>query len=91
MKTVDVTKCCVKEVAPHAQDSHWYIVQRKTPEFQCSVTFQHKAKITAGRKKLFTYMNALSLNLRGADSLLFLKNQPEFLKSSTMKGLKSSF
>ncbi len=35
-----VANCCLKEVAKHEGDSHRYIFQCKTPEFQHSLTFQ---------------------------------------------------
>ncbi len=28
MKIVDIDNCCLKEVAKHAGDSHWYIASK---------------------------------------------------------------
>ncbi len=39
-KNRGLANCCLKEVAKHEGDSHWYIFQCKTPEFQHSLTFQ---------------------------------------------------
>ncbi len=80
MKIVDVANCSPKEVAEHAGGSPVY-----------SFNIKHLNSSTPSLFSVKQNYRGQSLNLRGADSLLYLKNQPKIKRSSTIKFLKSSF